>query len=258
MNDIKLVALDVDGVIREASKLFYECHRSALAKEGFGAQFEKGFTVKQLWHFKGLGKFNDKREALRAIYILIKANRLGMLGKMIYLPDAGERISWLVESTKVRADMNVVDRMVKEYQRVAVSKKAKGFVRLYPSAKSNILSIKRSKKKLAILTNSHILTLERDLKELLGYFDYVVTPRDIGSPKPSGEGLRFISRKSGVGLADIAYVGDTVVDMITARDAGCISVAVYSGMGLKKHLEMESPDHIFKDLKEVAGWISKQ
>jgi phosphoglycolate phosphatase-like HAD superfamily hydrolase len=45
------------------------------------------------------------------------------------------------------------------------------------------------------------------------------------------------------------------VDIMAARDAGVMSVAVFSGMGLKKDLEKAKPDYLFENILEMAKRI---
>lgn len=254
MPDIRLVVLDVDGVLRDSSRVFYDCHKKGLECVGLGVEFEKYFTVKDIWHFKGLGRFNNKRDSFYAIYALIKTGKIGHIHEIIYEPDAEQIISRMVNSSNVHLDEEMLDRMVEEYRRVAMSQEAYRFVKIYPGI-GGIIKMLKAQKKIAIFTNSDIAIVRRDLKELLHEFDYVITPKDVRSSKPSGEGLTLIARESGIGMKNIVYVGDTVVDVRTARDAGCISAVVTSGMGLRQHLEKENPDFIFEDLKDAAEWI---
>lgn len=253
MKDLKLVVLDVDGVMREGSKLFYECHKEAMKIAGLEDEFKEFFNVKDLWHFKGLGKFNDKRKALEAIYVLIKSGKLKNIHKIIYLPDAEERITQLMGKDK--CDNALLDTMVNEYRNVALSPNSKKLIKVYPGIRGILNKIKRHGKILAIFTNSNRITLERDLKPLLADFDYVVTPENIRISKPSGEGLVLISKMSGVKVQDMVYIGDTVVDIKSAKSAGCISAVVCTGMGLRQHLDRERPDYIFDDLNKATKWI---
>ncbi len=257
MEGIKLVALDVDGVLRDASRLFYECHKRALELEGLGKEFERAFDVRYLWHFKGLETCSDKKDALAAIYALIKGGKLDGLHDIIYMPDAGRRISGLLGIGGADVKESILHEMVKEYERTAKAPQSAKLVRLYPGIDRHISGIKSSGMALGLFTNSSAITVKRDLGRLLERFDYVVTPDDVSMLKPSGEGLRLISKMSGVPAEELAYVGDTVVDIRASKDAGCKAFAVYCGMGLREHLERERPDMLFKDLEAVSRWAQR-
>ena len=255
MDPFDLVAIDVDGVLRDASRLFYECHRRALRIVGLEEEFTGNFEVKDIWHFKGMGKFNNKRDSINTIYAIAKAGKLGKIRAMIYEPDAEDRISRLIESCPELPQKDELDKMVNEYVRTATANDAHSLVRIYPGVDDSIAKIRDAGMKTAIVSNSDITTLERDLKGMLPKFDCIVSSRDVKLLKPSGEGLKIVARMSSVDPKKTVYIGDTVVDGRAAKDAGCCSAAVLSGMGLESHLRNEKPDFIFKDLKEASNMI---
>ncbi len=55
---------------------------------------------------------------------------------------------------------------------------------------------------------------------ILPFFREIVTSRYGFSPKPSGEGVRYLLRKYGLDPADTWYVGDRTLDVYCAKDAG--------------------------------------
>ena len=131
------------------------------------------------------------------------------------------------------------------------SDEAGDLIHLIPGIKASVEAL-RKKYKLAIYSNSKRVSIERDLKEILDKFEFIVSEEDVVKKKPSGEGILIACKKLGIKPSEAVYVGDSQVDIQAAKDAGCKSVAVLTGMGLKIHLEKEKPDYIFKDLKEMA------
>ena len=85
---IELVALDVDGVLRDSSRLVYECYKTGLGEIGLGKKFAEAFTVKDLWHFKGLGNQNSKRESLKSLSVLLSMENIPKIPELIADPDA--------------------------------------------------------------------------------------------------------------------------------------------------------------------------
>ena len=55
---------------------------------------------------------------------------------------------------------------------------------------------------------------------ILGFFREIVTSRYGFSPKPSGEGVRYLLEKYGLDPANTWYVGDRTLDVYCAKDAG--------------------------------------
>ncbi len=259
MTRIDLVALDVDGVLRDASELVYECHRTALKEVGLDGEFGKSFTVKELWHFKGLGKFNSKRLSLMAIAVLLKTGNAKDVSDLISRADAEDHIMDIVDSEPhddIRGNMNA---MVSAYVAKFRSDSSAKLTHVYPGVAAMLSRFLKGGKRLAIVTNSSLESVKKDLPEgMIKKFEAVITPEDVKASKPSGEGLKLLSSVSGVKPGKIAYVGDTVIDVRAAKDARCISVSVLSGMGLRQHIELEKPDRIFADLKEAGRWILEQ
>ena len=101
--------------------------------------------------------------------------------------------------------------------------------------------------KTAIATN-RTDTMERLLTEfdLDGYFDLVVTCRDVKYPKPHPEALLKILDHFGLAAHQIIYIGDSQVDEQAARAAGIPLVAY-------RNRELSSDYHIdsLKELEEL-------
>lgn len=104
--------------------------------------------------------------------------------------------------------------------------------------------------KLAILSNKpHNDTLNvvdwffgKDL------FDVVMGKKENNNPKPSIDGCFEIMDSLNI-RSDILYVGDTAVDMQTARNAGYTSVAVTWGFRLKE--ELKDSDYMIDEPLEL-------
>ncbi len=255
---IKLMALDVDGVVRDSSTLVYECYRIGLDEIGLGKRFLEEFTVKDLWHFKGLGRLNSKRESIKAIAVLLNIENKPRIYDMIKRQDAEAFIWNLVSMNSEKCpDDETVDGMVDAYADMFESEDAEKLVRIYPDVEETINKVHAAGKEISIVTNSGINSVKRDVPDsIISLCSNIITPKDVTMAKPSGEGLKLLSERSGVIPEGIIYLGDAVIDIRAAKDAGCISGALLCGMGLKKHLEMESPDHIFKDMNEAGEWIT--
>jgi D-glycero-D-manno-heptose 1,7-bisphosphate phosphatase len=72
--------------------------------------------------------------------------------------------------------------------------------------------------------------------------------------------LERACRELGIDLAGSYMVGDTMIDMRTARSAGLTGVLVLTGYGRgeyehRSHLWPFRPDHIAENLLEAVRWI---
>ena len=123
--------------------------------------------------------------------------------------------------------------------------------RMYPGMAEALDRLEVSAR-LGLLTNKPggmSRTIVRDLG-LEGRFIAVIGGDDLKSKKPDPEGLLKIAAQAGVTPEETALVGDSAVDILTARNAGAISVGVLWGydrermMGEKPDVVLEHPDEL--------------
>jgi 4-nitrophenyl phosphatase len=79
--------------------------------------------------------------------------------------------------------------------------------------------------------------------------------------KPSVRALRFVARRLGVPVRQLAVVGDDpVVEVLMARRAGATALAVTTGTTRREEWVRQTltrrPHAILSDLREVLGWVS--
>ena len=123
--------------------------------------------------------------------------------------------------------------------------------RLYPGM-AEALDRLETASRLGVLTNKPggmSRTIVRDLG-LEGRFIAVIGGDDLKTKKPDPEGLLSIAGQAGVAPEETALVGDSAVDIRTARNAAAISVGVWWGydregmMGEKPDVVVEHPDEL--------------
>lgn len=84
-----------------------------------------------------------------------------------------------------------------------------------------------------------------------GLFDIVVGDRADKKRKPSGDGVREILKALEIRPEDAFYIGDTAVDIATARDANVPVIAASWGFRTRGELEREHPDRIIDHPDEL-------
>ena len=94
-------------------------------------------------------------------------------------------------------------------------------------------------------------TILKDLG-LIGRFVAVVGGDDFPSKKPDPEGLLKIAAEAGVSPQETALVGDSAVDIRTARNAGALAVGVLWGYD-REGVIREQPDVLLADPRELAA-----
>lgn len=87
-------------------------------------------------------------------------------------------------------------------------------------------------RKFAILTNKPINPSRKicDALGLSGYFFQIYGGNSFATKKPDPEGLRELMREAGVGPGETVMVGDSVVDVLAARNAGAYVIGCRYGL----------------------------
>ena len=114
--------------------------------------------------------------------------------------------------------------------------------------------------KKAVLTSKRRKGAIWDLK-LLGIehlFSIIVAVEDLNHPKPHPEGILKIIDMLNYDSKDVYYIGDTEVDILTAKNAGVKSIAVTWGFRTREFLEKYDPDYIVDSPEEILKIIKKQ
>jgi putative hydrolase of the HAD superfamily len=100
----------------------------------------------------------------------------------------------------------------------------------YPDAVETLVALKRSGFAVGALTNVTFgtprRTIQKDLTRLglAPYLDCYVTSVDVGLRKPHRAAFEWLAAMLGVGLKEIAYVGNLPTDVAGALSCGCIPI----------------------------------
>jgi HAD superfamily hydrolase (TIGR01549 family) len=122
----------------------------------------------------------------------------------------------------------------------------------YPDAKPVLGRIFDSGRHIAVLSSHPHTTLEAEA-ERYGVRPYLETV--VGSVKEKTGHLRALCDGLSVGCRQALYVGDTVYDVQSGRNAGVVTAAVATGYHLKERLAAEKPDILADSLTELADRI---
>lgn len=132
--------------------------------------------------------------------------------------------------------------------------------KLVKDAKSVINQLRKLGFKFGLITSSG----RRGVKIALGKFglkscfDVVVTRNDVKRIKPSGEGIKKALSILEYAPNEVAYVGDSWVDVLAAKDAGVMAIAIIGGVSPKEKLLKASPDIIINSLNELLTMFSEK
>jgi len=108
-------------------------------------------------------------------------------------------------------------------------------------------------KKMAVVSNKPARFIEQILEALDSrhYFSHIIGGDSFDNKKPDPMGLRHVMEKAGVGANDVLMVGDSQVDVDTARAAGVKVCGVTYGHATREEMEALNPDWLLDDLLEL-------
>lgn len=141
------------------------------------------------------------------------------------------------------------------------------FLRIYPDMVIDLLTvfkhidltldyIKNKGIKIAILSCMTKYQVEKNLSLLkFQEFDEVFSIENYKFKRPEPIGLQMIMEELGVEPEETIYVGDTVNDILMAKNAGCISIAVKSGLQDNLKLKQAKPDYLIKEFQDLRKLI---
>jgi phosphoglycolate phosphatase len=112
---------------------------------------------------------------------------------------------------------------------------------------------------MAVLTNKPV-RFSRQLLEGLGlarYFRYIYGGNSFGTKKPDPAGMQTLLRDFGAAPADAMLIGDSDVDVQTARNSGTWACGVSYGLG-SASFTAYPPDLIVDTLTELAEYLNYQ
>lgn len=106
---------------------------------------------------------------------------------------------------------------------------------------------------MGIVSTKRRSTIEETLIEsgLDDFFDVIIGYEDVKELKPDPEGLLKGMEELGGNKHDSVYVGDSLIDIQTAKNAGMPIIAVSSGMTTAEVLQSLAPDAVIRNLGEL-------
>jgi phosphoglycolate phosphatase len=125
----------------------------------------------------------------------------------------------------------------------------------YPGVRQALEAL--SQHAMAVLTNKPVRFSQRILEGLgiASYFRYVYGGNSFETKKPDPEGMNVILRSFGIEPRESMLVGDSDVDVRTARNAGAWACGVTYGLGLES-LRACPPDLMLDNLAELPAHLN--
>ena len=120
--------------------------------------------------------------------------------------------------------------------------------------------LKARKVTLAVLSNKFQGGVDKLIEEFFpGKFDIWVGVSPKIRPKPAPDAIKYIFKKLKIKDSDICYfVGDSEVDIQTARNGGLPIISVSWGFRSREYLEAYKPDYLVDDPLDVLKIINRE
>lgn len=143
---------------------------------------------------------------------------------------------------------SILDRYEAEGAREAI---------MFPGTKKTLLYLRARSVRLAVLTNSGRKAAYAVLRrgEILDCFEFILTREDVDVMKPDPDGILRAVRKFSMPKGDICYVGDGVLDIVAARNAGLRIVSVATGVHSSDQLLAGGADMVIASLEELPALL---
>lgn len=128
--------------------------------------------------------------------------------------------------------------------------------RLYPGVQESLHRLHAAGKRLAVLTNKPVAVSRAIIEglSLAPLFFQVYGGNSFPAKKPDPAGVRQLMNEAGVTRDRTMMVGDTAVDVETARNSGVRACGVTYGFD-RESLHRVPPDLLVDRMEELADWV---
>ena len=130
---------------------------------------------------------------------------------------------------------------------------------LLPGVLETLKALKRMDLRLAIFTiNSKKSTdLILDNFHLRQFFDAIITREAVSKVKPDPLHLATALKELDLNSGEVIVVGDSVVDMKSAKELKAVAVAMAPGDGLARKLNQAGAIHTIRSITELPNLVAK-
>jgi phosphoglycolate phosphatase len=126
---------------------------------------------------------------------------------------------------------------------------------LYPAVLETVQALRERGVKLAVVTNkeSRYTQVVLQAHGLTALFDAVISGDSLSRKKPDPAGIEHCLTQFGVPKHRALFVGDSSIDVATARNAGVTVWALPYGYNMGQPIEASSPDRVIADCSALLS-----
>lgn len=165
----------------------------------------------------------------------------------------GHGLEHLIEKAVGPADIAGGVRLFREsYAAICQSRTT-----ILPQVRETVEELDRRGYQMAIATNKPSYFARDILRtlEIDHLFAEVLGPNDVERPKPDPEMLEIIMSRLGLGAEEVVYVGDMLLDIEAARNAGVSVYAVPTGSATREMLLGGRPDRLLHKFSDLLTYL---
>jgi 2-phosphoglycolate phosphatase len=133
----------------------------------------------------------------------------------------------------------------------------KSHTRLLSGVADGLIALQQAGIKMGVCSNKPSNFTRRlcEMLEIDRYFGAIYGPEEAGAAKPDPAMLRNAIARLGTTATDSLYVGDMIVDIQTARNAGVVVWVVPTGSNDVATLTQAGPDRIYPGMADLIAAI---
>jgi len=130
---------------------------------------------------------------------------------------------------------------------------------LYPFVRETLLKMKEKGIKQAVITNKEQQFTDRLLKkhDLADVFDLVISGDTLAVRKPNPEVIHYCLNTLLETADNSLFVGDSAIDIATAKSAGVLCWAVPYGYNAGNDIRLANPDRLIDDIRTVPDFFTE-
>lgn len=125
---------------------------------------------------------------------------------------------------------------------------------LYPKVRETLLALRAEGVKLAVMTNKEgrYTRVVLDAHQMAPLFDHVISGDTLPVKKPNPAGIDDCLQRFGVARERTLFVGDSSIDVATARNAQITVWALPYGYNMGEPIESCHPDRVIADFSALT------
>lgn len=130
-------------------------------------------------------------------------------------------------------------------------------LKAYPKAQDTLIYLQNKGYHTGVFTSKRrkATKVSLSLTGLDSYLDTVITVEDIKRPKPDPDGINMALEILKTSPTKAVYIGDSIYDIQTGKNAGVATIAVTWGIATENELQNTQPDFLVKTWDQLLQAI---